>query len=421
MSDKPYDLAFVTASARYGDFLSLLPLIYHEAQQGKKCALVGPKELAPWFHGIGYCDFITNPTNLPMYKTTSKENRIGDATFKEVIAAPDPLPAPTTDSWQKDQWKWLNRLHLWKENLPLVFDKWSNSQSDGHSLPLVLIAPNGRSSPFPYMALLEKLVSALGQFNYSFLEDKLSPSRVLIWMRQAHCLITPDTMHLHLARACPDLPVFALVNDAVDSRGMLWQKSAWQPNHVFHCLYSDWPKRALEMLDLIPNAKTGLEQRAKNLYVQVTSSLDPQDEKVTRLPAHIEIHPGTFGRSAKHGSVKDPLAYPYFKDCIRAAVLGMSVNQYVVVSRGATHLGLPRPDESGDAFFSRRVIRRGDTEEAHPAYDLFAFTKEFWQAHGGDLADVLWSDEYGWTQLVAAWMRKHGAKEVNGVCWREGR
>jgi len=410
-----FDIAFVTQSSRWGDCLSQLPLVYHEAQKGKKVIFVGPKQLAPWLDGIGYCEFQAIPDNVEKPAVWAKW------LAPEILTAPDPLPEPQTDSWAKEAWHLLGRLPLWKQNLPLVFDKW---KPEIGKEKFIVIAPEGRSARFPYRDLLVKLMTL-----------KFSDTEFVVWdalnhpdlkpetwheiLANAHCLITPDTMHLHLARAFPNLPVVALVNDKIiDGPFPRWLKSPWQPNHIFHCLYGDFPIRAVDVLDKIENAKLPIGD-----VTQMWSALDPIDPETKRLPNHLEITRGMFGRDSTAikdaAGNKDGMECPFLKDAIRAWALGAKGKSLLVLTRGATNIENLDAVKASQPVYAHRVIRHSDAhEDYHPAFDLFAFTKEFWEQHGKTLPDLVLSNDTEWTITLAHWMQSKGAREIRNVCYR---
>lgn len=416
---KPYDIAYATQSSRSGDMLNLLPLLHADAKEGKRVVFVGPETLRSWFDGIGYCAFegLTLPLAGQVGATTQAAKLA-----ETVVAPPYNAQPPITDSWAKEMWLLLGKLPLWKQNLPVVFDR-RDAKREAILLdrmlfkkPVILLAPEGRSSPLPFSSLLRVLIDLKFENSYNVIDlsalDLPHPFDFLALYEKAHCLVTVDTMHLHLARACPELPVVALVNDT-PTEGIacpLWRKSPWFPQHVFHCGYSDFPVRAVGMLDAIAQA-TPIKPKD---VVCITSSLDPQDE-TTKRNGWLRATPGMFGRDAKYSSVGDSIRYPFLKDVIRAAAASCSEGGKIVLSRGRTHVtDIDHPDP----FYVSRSIRSGGVEEYHPAFDLFVFGKQFWNKHAGDLPDLLLSDDYGWTQVMAQWMRLHGGSEGKYACYR---
>lgn len=423
---KPYDIAYATQSSRSGDMLNLLPLIHADAKEGKRVVFAGPETLRPWFDGIGYCAF--EGLGLPLagqVGATTQAAKLAET----VVAPPYNAQPPITDSWAKEMWLLLGKLPLWKQNLPIVFDR-RDAKREAILLDrmlfkkaVILLASEGRSSPFHSSSLLRVLVDLKFGAAYNVIDlseiDLPHPFDFLALYEKAHCLVTVDTMHLHLARACPELPVVALVNDTL-TEGLacpLWRKSPWFPQHVFHCGYSDFPVRALEMLNAIQNPNIAF--KTKDKVLQVISSLDPGWEP--RLDNHLEIVPGMFGRDGKNSSTKDALRYPFLKDAIRAAAACCFDGDLICLTRSATAINVIDGRTFKDLapwFSARTIVREDGAQEFHPAYDLFCFSKTFWNEHGGDLPDLLWSDDHGWTQVMAQWMRLHGGKEVKGVCYR---
>jgi len=69
--------------------------------------------------------------------------------------------------------------------------------------------------------------------------------------------------------------------------------------------------------------------------------------------------------------------------------------------------------------WSHRAIFTGEGLTHHPAVDLFAFTREFWQAHEKELPDLVMGLDFAWHRVLVEWLKRAGAKELNMEVWRK--
>ena len=143
-------------------------------------------------------------------------------------------------SFVKEYWRLAGKMPLWDSVLPLVFDRRDKEREKAlisTVLPrklgrqpakpdkILLVATGGTSSPFPYVELLWTLLRL--NFTKGWRIVDLSGVQahrfydLLALYERAHCLVATDSAPLHLARACPTLPVMALTND----RPLLWNGS----------------------------------------------------------------------------------------------------------------------------------------------------------------------------------------------------
>lgn len=252
-----------------GDILSLLPLLYLDAQSGNRAGLMVSKEYAGILDGCSYVDpviFDGQPWELDRAYAEAV------ATGKEVICcqvngppelvakfsySPRGLTHATTESFQKEAWKLAGRLHEWRNQPPLAFDRRSPEREAEllkawpKSKKVILVSCSGASSPFPCRELLFKLLRLNFKKGYEIVDlADFKAGRIydlLALYERAHCLVSDDSAPLHLAYACKTLPVVALVND----RPLLWNGSCWRATHIHHCRYRDFPKRAVETLNSI--------------------------------------------------------------------------------------------------------------------------------------------------------------------------
>lgn len=253
-------------------------------------------------------------------------------------------------------------------------------------------------------------------------------------MDKAVCLVAADSAPLHLARAS-NVPVCALIND----KPILASGSVWRPNHIFHCRYSDFPHRAMEMLDAIIGihdyGSWFLPRLLTPRIVHVWSCYEVTEQNRARhedarnfwsaaydnghwISCPIEV--GAFGRDSKHSSIKDTKRYPFLKDVINAACQRAYDEDVICLTRCDTCfasdlteklLGEPLPK-----WAHRRIESNGIS--FHPSVDLFAFTKAWWKEHAHEVPDLILGIDYQWHQILLDILKKHGGTEIKDVIYR---
>lgn len=419
---------------RLGDVINLLPLLQAEPDT----RLMVLKEYAPLFEGISYSEPIIFDGQFHELGRAVQEAQAitsnvrsvtftGDpATIKAFTFQPTGTAHATSSSFAKEVWKIAGRVDLWNEQPKLVFDRRSVEREvalldsvcpikRGRKRKLMLIADGGVSSPFPYRELLVALLRLKFESQYQIVNlSALRAERfydLLALYERADVLVTTDSAPLHLAHACPDLPVVALVND----KPSLWFGSPWRANHVFHCRYSDFPERAVEMLNAIGQMPVFGHVHLWNAYH------DRERRAPLRLPA-CQAESKVFGRdshtSKDIGGAGFPRA-PFLKDMLRMASWRCAESSSVIVlTRPDTRLLNSLKDIESPCWAHRSSLDNGNLTY-HPQPDLFAFTKSFYMEHRKELPDLLCDDGPWWGRVMREWLRRHGGKELPFAIYRE--
>lgn len=434
---------------RAGDILNVLPLLYLDAQAGQRSALMVGKDYAPILEGCSYVDpviFDGQPHELERAYAEAV------ATGREVICCqvngpPEAvaklsygsrsLAHATTESFQKEVWKIAGRLEDWRNQPPLVFDR-RNPEREAALCRLlnpkkkvILVSTKGTSSPFPYPDLLLKLLRLEFTKGYQVIDlANFQAERIfdlLAVFEKAHCLVTTDSAPLHLAYACPKLPVVALVND----RPLLWNGACWRPNHIAHVRYRDFPRRAVPLLEAIGDIG-GLRGFARlhapgRKIIHVWSEYEAGDpgrnasaldtwleaSSNTRAWVATPIEVGALGQDSLHSELKDSKRFPYVHDALRLACLRAQDDDLICLTRRDTKFGhdlTARLWQHAPCFAHRR-LEAPNTH--HPAVDLFCFTKAWWRAHQAEYPPrmVLGLDPY-WGRCLLELVKKHGGTEL---------
>lgn len=422
---------------RSGDIMNVLPLLWQEAQAGRKCRLMVAKEYAPLLEGVSYVDpIVFDGQAHELDRALTQARILADnevictqvngplELVEELVYKPAGQTRAVTTSYQKEMWKIAGKLADWGNypehpcgQLPLVFDKPSLDREGAllekafagrKNKKVILLAADGLSSPFPYKKLLLYLLKECSRFHVVDLGEVKAHRLfdLLALYRSAHALVAVDSAPLHLANAVPNLPVFALVND----RPLLWNGSSWRANHAFYCRYADFPNRAPAMMTLLEEFKRiePGEQTTVHVYngLKESAPMTPPDRFWQLLP----IEPGMMGRLTEDGQ-------PYLKDCLKMAIQRAGQNGKVVLSRPGLDLSrnisieLSLLQKPGYAY-------RLSKGQYSPITDFFVAPAPWWADRLKEIPDLFLNNDYFWSTAIGTIFQAHNAKDITGICER---
>lgn len=406
---------------KLGDLLNILPLAYADAQSGKS---VGVMTCPEYLGVLDGCSYVT-PVRFAgqhweITKAHAEAIKLAPAVFcgqvngpKADVLALTYTPAgqknAVTDSHNREQWKLAGMLPQWG-NIPLVFDRRDGEREKAllpkGKKPFILVSADSASSPFPYKALLLQLLRLRYAKQYQIIDLATVRAHrfydLLGLFEAAHCLVTVDTAHLHLAYAVPHLPVMALVQD----RPLYWHGSAWRPTHRFHCRYHDFPARALSLFTAIDGL--GKSEPSTGIHVY-PGEVRPHDCFV-----EFPIQPGACHRDSVN-VLQDKERHPMLRNVIRMATTGtFHPTDVVTLTRQDTELNgfIPHPDPVY-AFRMNRDKAGNDTFA--PVVDLFSAPVVFWCKVFPEVPDVVMGNDGFWSRILMEIFKAHGAKEVEGI------
>ena len=422
---------------RMGDIMSLLPLLYADFQKtGVRSGLMVAKEFASLLLGVGYVEGVIYDgphyeiaKAVPLAKTIAKEVLCCQvngpvAEIKKHTYKPAGQERAASSCFQKEQWSVAGRIKEWDDCLPLVFDQRDKKREiellrkhdlikRGKQKPLMLIALKSTSSPFPYVDVLRELVTLRFQDKYRILELPQAERiyDLLAIYDRASLLIAVDSAPLHLAWANRLLPVFAIAQD----KPMLWNGSAWRPNHLWYCRYQDWPNRALNMLnsieDLTPKiAKDRLFMHSISNACVIRSAYEDPNPPVNCF----NIMLGACGRDSGN-TLNDERRHPYLRDVLRMA--------FQRAFRDDAHIVLTRPGVQVDTLiaadkplWSYRLVQTPDGLQYSPVVDLFCATRKWWKRVFPEIPDLILGNDYSWSQCLLVLFKQFGASDATGCC-----
>lgn len=411
---------------RTGDILNVLPMLWADAQRGEMSTMIVSRDYASVVTGASYLTAIVfdgEPHDIAgavalaeslglNWRCTQVNGPL--EVVRELVYKPAGLDRAMTTSYQKEQWKVAGRMAEFGD-YPLVFDKRDAQREEAlfnsavkKKSRFLLVAPDGVSSPFPYRDLLLELVRHCGLQVVDLSEVKAARFYDLLGLyEEAECLVSIDTAALHLAYACPSLPVIALVND----RPTMWNGSSWRAQHEFYCRYHDFPDRAVEMIKTIRGLRA-LPAEPKIIHVWNSTS-----EMVPRISPNGEwrLTPITPGMAARLGPPDSPTT-PYLRDCIRMGLQRTDNEQRLCITGPKVEFTdpsrIPGILPVGEPCFAYRIAKTEEGEQAAPVVDLFCASGAWWRKHLAEIPDLLFGNDYFWRHCLWALFSKHGAVDI---------
>lgn len=333
-----------------------------------------------------------------------------DITVSHVENNPD--SRRLTPSYQLEAWRLAGALdEFGKWPLVLEHDGEPAAQAMAEiGVPPIAVALNGISSPWGYGdALWGALSTALPNamlVDVTHLRLK-SPQDLIPLFNVARCLVTVDTMHLHLARAAR-VPVVAILQDREP-----WFGSVPSPSVVARFNYKEATanlgpvieavRRVISARDDIPivhardrHGKSDRHKRAQAgwsaWYVASRAS-----SAVNPWAGDPDPH-----RNAAN-TIGDPRPLPYFKDVLQAALTNASDHEVIFWTNDDVALlpGLAEWLRSHVALYGAAIMRRSDD---HIGRDLFAFTAKWLRDNWDELPDYI-IGTCDWDMGLAAMIR----------------
>lgn len=421
-------------TGKFGDVLNILPIAHAAHLRGERYGIMVCSEFSSVLDGVSYADKIVfegKPWEIQKAFEQAKtmcDNVVVTQVNGQVDViqkyAYEPVgqPGAVTDSFCRESWKLAGCLKEWGKT-PLVFDQRNPEREKaimpkgwfgpGKKKQIILVSAGSASSHFPYRNLLFKLLRLnYPKFNIIDLAE-IKSERIydlLGLFEAAHCLVTVDTAHLHLAAAVPNLPVMALIQD----RPIYWHGSAWRPQHHFYCRYRDFPWRCLEMFDAIDNIGS---KPLSNILHCYYGSVRQND-----FARYFPIQYGSCRRDAAN-VLNDKEHFPMLQDVIRMIMQVAKPESYIVLTREDVKVDntwlkgcVDDMSNSKTPCYAYRMNRdKSGNDTFFPAVDLFAAPVDFWVRIFPLIPDVVMGIDSMWSRILMHIFQKHGATEIEGV------
>lgn len=452
-----------------GDILTLLPILKHESTPQHPAPLMVSKDFASVLEGVSYvAPIVFEGGAHELDRAVAEATKITpEFRVAQVCGAPDMLKRQVTgrnaqikdgkflgDSFQKSLWQLCDHWGDFTKGWPLVFDKRSpererdlvdqflcvEKKNGDRALTKhrIMLVSTGRQpgvatdeGHFKFKPLLMTLINLAFKRGWHIVDlDKIKAERfydLLGLYEKANVLVATDNAPLHLAYACPDLPVCALISD----KPTLWNGSAWRPNHIFHCRYGDFADRAAEMIDAIEGLGLAGDvfwsrkiQGRKNVHVWSQYEVNQDNaERHSLAKSNWErryhqdgnwidcrIDRGAFGRDSEQLKMQGG-RYPFLKDVLRAGAQRSSTGDLIVLTRADTCF-TDAPVREG---WSNRLLKdeRGDFHS--PWVDYVAVPHSAMERLG-ELPDLVMGPDLYWSDVLKEWSC---VPEVEGIVWKQ--
>lgn len=434
---------------RFGDICNVLPMLKAEADAGRRPTLVVSKDFVSIMDGVSYADTIVWDGPYDRLPDCLRWLRRDRGIHAPVVAQYHRNPydkARLTDSYQREVWRLAGRLDQFASRGPLVFDqrdagleKIVVDQVRGTDpRPLVLVATESISSPFSQRTeLFHAIERAVGAECHVVDLSQWKAGKIyhlLGLYDAAACLVTVDTVHLHLSRATKT-PVIAIINDG-------WRGSVPPENAVVTIRYAELasdPGKAARAAHVVmrtreidfppcPVGPSTVVIREKSLVIAATNPFGQRFIHCTDSFGHdarhhvahstwnshyadgvVPVHCHEYRRTART-ELNDPRELPFLKDIIDAgAAKAESFSDLIVWTNSDIGLGLgvfAALHESTIEHGCTSMRRTESNGQPHMGRDLFAFRAGWWNDHRHEVPDYVIGAPYFDLGLVAL-IRRH--------------
>lgn len=255
---------------KFGDVANIIAILYDEfIQTSQKPSLITTKGLLPLLDGVSYILPIVYPGDWQDLKGALlwAKKKYGEVKCLSFHGKNWPVHKKTC-SFQLDIYERAGQLTRFP--LPLVFDNRDPKRDLGLSAEAavssysILVADHSESSPFGQIeALVSLLESSFPEYQIIRLSTVKAekPYDLIGLYDDALCLVSIDTMHLHLS-AASKVPVIALTTVKPE----YWHGTAYQERFKCHIRYNDYDDRKGEIVDAIQSLIDGTSRPKPVIY-----------------------------------------------------------------------------------------------------------------------------------------------------------
>lgn len=417
--------ADIVSLRRNGDIIALLPLLrVMSIKRGRKIRLVVHRDYLPLLEGVSYVEPVPWDGDWEDPLAATIHYRAKNAQVYGKFLNPDRI----NGNFVKTAWQQAGAT--WDRHMPLVFDKRDAKREKNlaetvfnEPKPKLLVKLHGFSSPFKQGPLiLEWIKRDFGDAFELVLLDDIKAERIydlLGLMDRAHCLITIDTVTLHLAHASK-CPVVALTN------GNGFSASPPRGNSLLRI-----PYQLIEQMweDVVTAVKSTLTPFDNDNIVLAYSYFKPRDEDTKRRQDRAWLSwpllkARLFGYSGTRTSdvVGDRHSMPFVRDMIVAAmnsgedgIIALTNND--IIFDHDLHDAVVESCRNTGCYWAYRVESPTKTTTDNGA-DVFAFTRRWWIMHEKLFPDFLLGYPW-WDDVMVRMMRWSGCAEQPRLYYHE--
>lgn len=262
---------WLTSGLKFGDMCSVLALAQDEfIRTGENPTLITNKGMLPLLDGVSYVNSIVYPGEWNDLKGALlwAKKKYGEVKCLSFHGKNWPVHKKTC-SFQLDIYERGGQLTRFP--LPLVFDNRNPEREKvlidkycGFARGTILVADHSESSPFGKIDdLIILLESSFPEYQINRLSQTkaVKPYDLIGLYENTLCLVSIDTMHLHLS-AASKVPVIALTTVKPE----YWHGTAYQERFKCHIRYNDYDDRKGDIVDAIQSLIDGTSRPKPVIY-----------------------------------------------------------------------------------------------------------------------------------------------------------
>lgn len=376
--------------ARAGDIINVLPLAFALSKKIGRVNWLVSAEHAGLLEGASYVKAIIWPGNQDSLPEALRRYAGQQPICTQAWLNPD--ESKQTDSFAQEQWRYAGMLDE-RDSWPLIFDHQDFpranalrdtvlSQVSGER-PLVLVATDSISTPYRYA---DKLIATVRGLDVDVVDMRAVRARrvydLLPLYEAADCLVTVDSMQLHLSRAA-NCPTIALINDG-------WRGATPTPQTIASWRYSEIGS---DLALVAKGVQKQLSRKADSIAVVINTYKPDTDRHKRAMATHPEdaIY-ATFDHRPKVSEL---------------LLLGLEAGKDVVCF---TNDDVSFPVGSLDRI-KRHACKwdfgcsRRPRVPVHVGREIFWFRSDWLRANWANLPDPYWSVQKP-DLILAMWMRR---------------
>lgn len=400
--------------------MNMLPMVRSESLAGRHTTVMVSEQYQGLLNGVSYADRFVYRGEYNQLPDALKlaERQFGQ---KNIVCCQwhrhpkDQLKL--TDSYAKEAWRLAGRLSEFR-TAPLVFDCRKLSFEEQfysrfpNGKPWILLAVDGRSSPFPKgIELFQQLTATFPECHVINIGNKLAHDiyDVLGALDRASVLVTIDSALLHLSRASR-CPVISLINDG-------WKGSIPPEQSVITFRYSDLSTSLAPVVSAVQTVLRLRTTRPPIIHAVNTYGDTPRHRRAQQSWKSLGLIPcywKEFIRSSAH--IGCPRKLPFLKDLLQAALGMAGDDQAIILWTNDDNVLSPKLPE----IIQRHVMLYGavsmrrycftdqpfidNPQPTHVGRELFAFRAGWLKLRMNDIPDYILGAEQ-WDLGMAAFIR----------------
>lgn len=415
----------VVSLRRSGDIVALLPILKHIGSvRNSPVELVVHSEFLPLLDGVSYIKPLewTGSWEEPL-AAASKFKAVNAQVFGKLVPRPKPGMNFVNTAWEMLGF-------TWDRYLPLDFDRRDYAREERLAAqvfktdkPKLLVKLHGFSSPLPDRDfVMSSLNAQFGESAEVVNLDEVGAERLydlIGLLDRADCMISSDTVTLHLCRASK-CPVVALVN------GGVFGSSPSVGNVIRRVPY---PKIREEWGKITKSIEMAISREQFNEGICLTfSDFMPSEPAAAARHKRAQATWSSLGavhlpfqgkRDSK--SIGDPYGMPFVRDMITAAIASFPRSIIAITNNDiGFHPGLReevlRSCKEVGCYWSYRLT--GQTDTTDMGADFFAFTPKWWNLHREFFSDFLLGYCW-WDDMLTRIMLWSGCTEQKRLYFHE--